>query len=194
MDFMSKFKIDKSELKLTKFKIVGLAGALVAFIGLFLPFLTAKVSLFGYSASESVKLIEGRDGKVALVIIIIGAALLFLKKFDKATYACAGALLFIVLYDGVFDADIADINSIPGASITRGIGLYVMLIGIIAFAVGTFLEYKNDTKEAISSVQPQQAPSTIQPTYNAPQQPVYPQQPQQPQQDTFNQNNSNNNL
>lgn len=204
----------KLDLKLTKFKIAGLCGALVTLIGIFLPFLTAKVSLYGYSASKAVKLIDGRDGKVALVIVIIGAALLLVKKFEKAIYSCAGALLFIVLYDGVFDSDIASINDIAGASVSRSMGFYVMLIGIAAFAVGTFLEYK-DNKETTNNVQPtygmpqqpvqpqqptygmpQQSVQPQQPTYGVPQQPVQPQQPtySAPQQDTFNQNNSNNNF
>ena len=190
------------KISFTRNKIIALSGAGVAIIGLFLPFLKATASVSGYKiASATVKFIEGRDGKLFLIALIAAAVLLVLKKVEKVCYSLTGLCVLATIYDGFINTgsdDLKSASSLAKITITRGVGFWLVLIGIIAFAVGAFLEFKS--KDEGSSMtnggNSQQPVQPVQPTYSAPVEPVQPVQPTysapvQPQQPSDNQNNSN---
>ncbi len=132
-------------MKFTKDKIVGIAGAALAAIGVFLPFVSA--SIIGYSVS--VKYSEG-DGIYVLFAIIAALVMLFLiDKWSKAKntgLGLVGLAAGITLYDGIIGGGkaVKEIKAL-GGSVNLGIGFYIILVGIVALGVAFFLA-KNEKK------------------------------------------------
>ena len=120
--------------------ILGLAGAVVALISVFLPFVT--VSIFGYS--QSVSLIQsGFWGILALVCAVAAGAFAFLNGGKLSLFG------LIVSAVGVL-VEIIEIISIKsnqlGSMYSVGIGAWLGIIGFAVAAVGCFLLMKNNKK------------------------------------------------
>ena len=188
-------------MKFTKDKIVGIAGAALAAIGVFLPFVSA--SIIGYSVS--VKYSEG-DGIYVLFAIIAALVMLFLiDKWSKAKntgLGLVGLAAGITLYDGIIGGGkaVKEIKAL-GGSVNLGIGFYIILVGIVALGVAFFLA-KNEKKVVNNGYNPNNNNNGYNPngynyangngtttyqygnntnTYSQPSQPVEPSAPVQPE-------------
>lgn len=120
-------------------KWFGLGACVVALIGMFLKFVTAKVLFF----SQSVTYIETDDGKIALVAIIISAVMMFIKKTKKFAMIPLIGGLGLTIYDGI-DA----INKLKDAagsygSVNLSVGFFVVVIG---FVLALLLQFIKDNK------------------------------------------------
>ena len=113
------------------------ACALVA-LSVFLPYASVTASAYGISASKSINFIEG-DGVIQLVLVIIAAALLFVKsKIAKiaSMFLIVGGM-FVSIYDAInVGSTLSGVSfGIVEASVSLGIGFYLGIIGsIIAIA------------------------------------------------------------
>ena len=165
-------------MQFTKKKIVGLVGAALAAIGVFLPFFTIKF----LGQTLSVKFIEG-DGKYVLVAVIVAAVFLILGKVKAVSYTFTAGALLITLYDAFANNDAKrTLENVYGVDLKLGIGFYIIIIGLIALGVALFMKSEENESVQIPLFgnngnnpfnQPQQP---VQPTYSAPVNP----QPAQP--------------
>lgn len=101
---------------------IGLVGALMVFIGAFLPW----ASWGGFSASGT----EG-DGIITLVFGIIVGALIYFRSWDSKNKAISSVIGLLVLAIGVYDAsNIASVADAPfGIGVEVGTGLYITVLG-----------------------------------------------------------------
>ena len=109
----------------------GYAGCILMILGNFLPFATATVSLFGYSQSESIKFIDG-DGVFVLIAAIVTAILLYFKKEKFSLIPTAIALA--VTINAIVNVESELGNTMGMATISYGLGLWIIIIGVILAA------------------------------------------------------------
>lgn len=142
--------------KLTKTKLLGIIGAIVTIVGLFLPFATVTAKAFGIKHSESVTYIQA-DGIFVLILTIITLLMIFsdkladkvafFKKLSNEKLVLIPTILSIIIL--IFDmvnasSTIGDVSSsLVSAEVSYGIGLCVLWIGLIATAIFPFI-YKKD--------------------------------------------------
>lgn len=100
---------------------ITLGGLALALIGCFLPF--AKASVLGFS--QSVKYTDG-DGILVIIAVIVSAVLVFLKK-EKFSLIPSGIAAIITIYDMINTSHVAS----GLASVSLGIGAFVIIIGLI---------------------------------------------------------------
>lgn len=114
--------------------LIVLVACAVAFIGSFLPW----ASVIGISVSGT----DGGDGTLTLILALAtAAAAVFLKDRARMISVLVGAALIVI----IAVVNIADINSISSdfgdaLSPSIGIGLWMVLAGGIAAAVGVFVK------------------------------------------------------
>lgn len=114
--------------------LIVLVACAVAFIGSFLPW----ASVIGISVSGT----DGGDGTLTLILALAtAAAAVFLKDRARMISVLVGAALVVI----IAVVNIADINSISSdfgdaLSPSIGIGLWMVLAGGIAAAVGVFVK------------------------------------------------------
>ncbi len=131
--------------------ILGCAAAVI--IAAFLPW--AKVSATGFNFSVSVKGTSG-DGKLTIVLAIIGLVLLFASAGKRGTligHTVAAALIAVIAILDVVDVkDTA--GGLVGASV--GIGLWITLIAAIAWTALAVYVLRKLTAQpsAVSETQP----------------------------------------
>ena len=142
--------------KLKNTKLLGIVGAIVTLIGIFLPFATVSANILGYKASESVSFIEG-DGIIVLILTIItllilfadmlSAKVAFFEKLAKAKLVLIPTVISIIvlIYDMATVKDAIDgLGRLGGlVKVSYGIGTWVMWLGLIATAAFPFL-YKKE--------------------------------------------------
>lgn len=139
--------------KLTKTKLLGIVGAIVTIIGVFLPFATVSANILGYKASESVSFIEG-DGIFVLILSIVALLMLFSNmlankvaffgKLSKPKLVLIPTVLSIIVlvYDMINAGEV--VGELGGlVKVSYGIGTWVMWIGLIATAIFPFV-YKGE--------------------------------------------------
>lgn len=104
---------------------IGIGGCILAIIGCFLPFLNSSLGI-------SINYISG-NGKILLVTMVISAILIYLKK-DKISLisSCVGGIVF--LYNAF--------NVLSSNSISAGIGLILIFIGLVCAIACPFLNDK----------------------------------------------------
>lgn len=143
--------------KLKNTKLLGIIGAIVTIIGLFLPFATVTAKAFGIKHSESVTYIQA-DGIFVLILTIITLLMIFsdklvdkvafFKKLTNVKLVLIPTILsaIILIFDMINAADaIGDVSSsLVKAEVSYGIGLWVLWIGLIATAVFPFLYKKSE--------------------------------------------------
>lgn len=118
--------------------ILGLAGAVVALISLFLPFVT--VSIFGYS--QSVSLIQsGFWGILAIVCVVAAGVCAFLNGGKLALFGLIASA--VGLLDEIIQIISVKSNQL-GSMYSVGIGAWLGIIGFIVAAVGCFMLMKNN--------------------------------------------------
>ncbi len=199
-------------IKFTKEKIIAIAGVALVLIGEFLPFITASA----YGVKASTNFISGTDGILVLVAVIAGLATFLFGKGKKLAFntpsSAVGFSIAITMYDAFLGGGQSRKNLIAlGGKVTLNIGFYLVIVGLVLFLLGIFLEsknskstmtgnnngysyaggngvtYQNDQSNQYSM--PNQN-AYAQPTYSAPTQsaqPTYsaPTQPTQPAQQTY---------
>ena len=153
--------------KLKNTKLLGIIGAIVTIIGLFLPFATATAKAFGMKYSESVNYIQA-DGVFVLILTIITLLIIFsdklsekvafFKKLSNVKLALIPTIIsaIILIFDMINAADIvgdASISSLVKVEVSYGIGLWVIWIGLIATAVFPFLYKKSENSESENPIQ-----------------------------------------
>lgn len=136
-----------------KTNLLGLVGAIISVVAVFLPYATATVSIFGYS--ESVNALSGWEGWVILVVMIITLVSLFEdyikkaapkffdsafgKKFEivnKPKSAIAAAV--IIIFCNVVELIQAGNHSSSFVKVGMGIGFFLLFVGaafLIAYAI-----------------------------------------------------------
>lgn len=111
----------------------GLIACAVIFISNFLPF--ASASAFGYSRSVSL-MDDGKDGIIFLVLSIVTAVLIYMKKDTVA-------LIAGIITGGLGIYEIMNTNSQLGAYasyVTKEAGYYLLLIGSIALLISVIVK------------------------------------------------------
>ena len=127
------FKIGNMDFSIVKENIYfsGLIAAVVAFIALFLPYLTCKVDFFGEKAKQSVNL------------VYIAANLFGKKLFARITSYVALAF-FIITLIGI-KSDISDVLGgfeyfSDAIKVYPSIGFYIELIAMIVMSFGSLIK------------------------------------------------------
>ncbi len=112
-------------------KIIGFVGVALIVVGVFLPFV--KVSaLF---ITETVSYVQGWEGKLVLVMGIVSALFVAIKK-EKLVYLPALVSLIFSIYN-IIDVK----NKSFGVNVNIGIGFWIIMLGIIALALVTYVEF-----------------------------------------------------
>lgn len=137
--------------------ILGLIGAIVTIIALFLPFAKVTVSLLGITQSVSVKFIEG-DGVIVLILTIIAIIMLFadliasklnggVANFFKKITNPKLILIPTIISAIILIVDSSNFESVTAqygsfAVIEAGAGIVFMWIGLILTAVYSVMAKK----------------------------------------------------
>ena len=123
---------------------IDLSGCILAFIGLFLPFL--RMSAYGYKYTY--KYING-DGKIVAVALIVSMILiLLLKKRRKFALIPLGIALAIPIYAVL--QGIAKMRDFPEVYLSYEIGFWLIVIGIGISIVMQFINFDNKKKDNIN--------------------------------------------
>lgn len=149
--------MDQVKDKVMNTKILGIVGAILTIIGVFLPFATVTASLFGYSASQSVSFIEG-DGVFVLILSIIALVMIFanliasklnggIANFFKKLINPKLTLIPTIISAIILIIDMSNADSVVGqtaglATVSFGAGVWIMWIGLIATAAYPFVYKK----------------------------------------------------
>ncbi len=123
-----------------KSSIVVLVGALLSFISVFLPYVS--VEFFGMS--QSVKLLDGKDGYILMILVILTAVFMFLNN-AKAFYGLAGASIVWSVYEFI---DCKSELKEFGDMIKYGAGCWLSIIGAVVIAAGVALYALEEKKNA----------------------------------------------
>ena len=105
-------------------KYIGLGGCILTIIGCFLPW----SNFLGESYSQ----ING-DGKIVLILAIVTAILIYLKK-DKISLVTSGIAILVFIIDG---------SKVFSSNFNAGIGLFTILIGLICMILYPFINKNN---------------------------------------------------
>lgn len=135
-------------------KYLGMIGNALLIIGVFLPFVTVTVSLFGISQSQSISYIQG-DGIFVLILAAISLLMIFADKLaPKVAFFAKLVNPKLTLIPTVISVLllIIDVSNSSGAastysslaSVSLGFGFWIMVIGVIALVAYPFL-YKGDS-------------------------------------------------
>lgn len=126
--------------------IVGLASALVAFIGLFVPIMTASASAWGVSYSDSINYMElMKEGEVPFMNAVAIIGILWIVVFSLIRHhkiALLGSILLIFCEALVYFAYVDTYNGYGIISLSAG--FYFLLIAIIGSFVAAFLKTKKN--------------------------------------------------
>lgn len=145
------FKIGNMDFSIVKENIyfTGLIAAIVAFIALFLPYITCSINVFGEKAKESVNFFSGTTSNavfITIVLIVYIALNLFGKKLGSriASYVALAFLLITII--GI-KSDISDALDMIGyfsdaVKVYPSIGFYIELIAMIVMSFGSLIKSK----------------------------------------------------
>jgi hypothetical protein len=122
------------------YKNIGLAGAGIAIIGTFLPFLNITNPVTGVTMA-SFQLISG-DGMFVLLLMAISGVLIFLNKY---LYSVIPTILSfaVVLYAW------SNVNALGAPAISFGSGFFLSMLGLILAVVSglhSFIPTKDETE------------------------------------------------
>ncbi|MBO6232482.1 MAG: hypothetical protein J6N78_00205 [Clostridia bacterium] len=135
-------------------KYLGMIGTALVIVGLFLPFASISVSLFGVSAgSTSISLFSGAPFYAILVLAcsILSLLVIFSDKLaDKAAFFEKLKNQKIVAIASIVSAVLVIINavSVPGSAggfgkVSLGFGFWIIVVGLVAAIAYPFL-YKGE--------------------------------------------------
>lgn len=145
------FKIGNMDFSIVKENIYfsGLIAAVVAFIALFLPYLTCKVDFLGEKAKQSVNFFSGTTSNavfITLVLLVYIAANLFGKKLFARITSYVALAFFIITLIGI-KSDISDVLGgfeyfSDAIKVYPSIGFYIELIAMIVMSFGSLIKSK----------------------------------------------------
>ena len=137
-------------------KYLGMAGAILVIIGLFLPFVTVSVSFLGVSNSQSTSWIGagGFDAILVLIFSVITLLMIFADKLaDKVAFFEKLKNQKLTLIPTVLSAllliySVTQASSAMGivgslGSVAFGFGFWLIVIGLVACVAYPFL-YKGE--------------------------------------------------
>ena len=122
------------------YKNIGLAGAGIAIIGTFLPFLNITNPVTGVTMA-SIQLISG-DGMFVLLLMAISGVLIFLNKYLFSVIPTILSFA-VVLYAW------SNVNALGAPAISFGSGFFLSMLGLILAVVSglhSFIPTKDETK------------------------------------------------
>ncbi len=122
------------------YKNIGLAGAGIAIIGTFLPFLNFTNPVTGVTMA-SIQLISG-DGMFVLFLMAISGVLIFLNKYLFSVIPTILSFA-IVLYAW------SNVNALGAPAISFGSGFFLSMLGLILALVSglhSFIPVKDETE------------------------------------------------
>lgn len=148
--------MDSLKEKLTQTKLLGIIGVALSIIGVFLTFATVTVSFLGVENSQSASFIEG-DGVFVIILSVI-SLLMMLSNLLVSKVAFFGKLKnpklvliptiisIIILIMNMASADdvVSSVGSIADVTVSWGIGLWTMWIGLILTAIYSFVYKKEE--------------------------------------------------
>ena len=135
-------------------KYLGMIGNALLIIGVFLPFVTVTVSLFGISQSQSISYIQG-DGIFVLILAAISLLMIFADKLaPKVAFFAKLVNPKLTLIPTVISVLllIIDVSNSSGAastysslaSVSLGFGFWIMVIGVIALVAKYVVSISED--------------------------------------------------
>ena len=137
-------------------KYLGMAGAILVIIGLFLPFITVSVSFLGVSNSQSTSWIGtgGLDAILVLILSVVALLIIFSDKLaDKVAFFGKLKNQKLTLIPTVLSAlllilSITQASSAMGivgslGSTSFGIGFWLIIVGLVACVAYPFI-YKGE--------------------------------------------------
>ncbi len=122
------------------YKNMGLAGAGIAIIGTFLPFLNITNPVTGVTMA-SIQLISG-DGMFVLLLMAISGVLIFLNKYLFSVIPTILSFA-VVLYAW------SNVNALGAPAISFGSGFFLSMLGLILAVVSglhSFIPTKDETE------------------------------------------------
>jgi hypothetical protein len=122
------------------YKNIGLAGAGIAIIGTFLPFLNITNPVTGVTMA-SIQLISG-DGMFVLLLMAISGVLIFLNKYLFSVIPTILSFA-VVLYAW------SNVNALGAPAISFGSGFFLSMLGLILALVSglhSFIPVKDETE------------------------------------------------
>lgn len=145
------FKIGNMDFSIAKENIYfsGLIAAVVAFIALFLPYLTCKVEIFGEKAKQSFNFFSGTTSNavfITIVLLVYIAANLFGKKLFARITSYVALAFFLITLIGI-KSDISDVLGDFGyfsdaVKVYPSIGFYIELIAMVVMSFGSLIKSK----------------------------------------------------
>jgi hypothetical protein len=122
------------------YKNIGLAGAGIAIIGTFLPFLNITNPVTGVTMA-SIQLISG-DGMFVLLLMAISGVLIFLNRYLFSVIPTILSFA-VVLYAW------SNVNALGAPAISFGSGFFLSMLGLILAVVSglhSFIPTKDETE------------------------------------------------
>ena len=122
------------------YKNIGLAGAGIAIIGTFLPFLNITNPVTGVTMA-SIQLISG-DGMFVLLLMAISGVLIFLNKYLFSVIPTILSFA-VVIYAW------SNVNALGAPAISFGSGFFLSMLGLILALVSglhSFIPVKDETE------------------------------------------------
>ena len=124
---------------INKYQIIGLIGAIIAIISVFLPI--SGINLSGKHIH--IIHINSYNGQVLLIALVLSTILLFVRNGKPVQRLTLIASLLIVAYDGLtihfFLFDVSEYH----VKVHPCVGFYVGIVGIVILTIGAFLEFRH---------------------------------------------------
>ena len=144
------------KIEFNKYNTIALCGAALLIFGLFLPFVDVKLPGQNLYAAY----IDCYNGVRVLIIMLVAIILLVTKQFVHSPYIYTIMMTTIrlliimmaisIIWDGFYAPGLAKwFASKNEAGYVLGIGFYANSLGLIAFTVGSFLEYRYNVGKLI---------------------------------------------
>lgn len=139
-------------MKFTKEKLIAITGVALVVLGEFLPFLTA--SAYGIKASTSYA--KTFDGIVVLLVVLAGLVLFLVSKNKKIAYnapsSICGFAIALTAYDAFISGGQSKKDLIAlGGKVSVNIGFYLIIVGLVLFLLGIFLESKRGNNKELAN-------------------------------------------
>lgn len=130
-----------------KMSLAVVVCAAASILGAFLPW--ASVSFGGISSSASG--FDGGDGKIIVLLAAAAGVIAFMWMQGKLAKSglLLGAMIAMAICALISVKDFFDIGDAPGAgavSVSRGIGIYLCLLGTLAGTAAAFFAWRSSGK------------------------------------------------
>ena len=137
-------RINKDNLKKPAF-LLGTIGSIVLLISVFLTYVSVSMTMFGYTESQGVKLIDCEDGKIFLVLAIVSLVFSILY-LGIPTLVAAVIQLILGIYEIANSSKLLGIGLSDYLDVKFGPGAILLIVGSVAVLAGGIMMYR-DTKK-----------------------------------------------